>query len=98
VCDPSDILATARLRAPGSEKPSLFLYERYPGGVGYSEKLYHHAARLLESALALLSGCGCRDGCPSCVGPVLETGVHGKSGALVLARVALGLQAFSAPD
>lgn len=98
VCDPSDILATARLRAPGSEKPSLFLYERYPGGVGYSEKLYHHAGRLLESALALLSGCGCRDGCPSCVGPVLETGVHGKSGALVLARVALGLQAFSAPE
>lgn len=97
VCDPSDILATARLRAPGSEKPSLFLYERYPGGVGYSEKLYHHETRLLESALALLSGCGCRDGCPSCVGPVLETGVHGKSGALVLARVALGLQDPSAP-
>lgn len=98
VCDPSDILATARLRAPGSEKPSVFLYERYPGGVGYSEKLYHHAGRLLESALSLLSDCGCRDGCPSCVGPVLETGVHGKSGALLLARVALGLQAFSAPD
>lgn len=89
VCDPSDILATARLRAPGSEKPSLFLYERYPGGVGYSEKLYTHHDRILEAAIALLSGCPCREGCPSCVGPAMETGIRGKSGALLLAGIAL---------
>lgn len=89
VCDPSDILATARLRAPGSEKPSVFLYERYPGGVGYSEKLYTHNTRVLEAAIALLSGCPCREGCPSCVGPALETGTRGKSGALKLAHIAL---------
>ena len=89
VCDPSDILATARLRAPGSEKPSLFLYERYPGGVGYSDKLFTHHDRVLEAAIALLSGCPCRDGCPSCVGPAMETGTRGKSGALLLAGIAL---------
>ena len=48
VCDPSDILATARVRAPGSEKPSVFLYERSPGGVGYSDKLFTHSGRVLE--------------------------------------------------
>ena len=90
VCDPSDILATAMLRAPGSEMPSLFLYERYPGGVGYSEKLFAHHDRLLEAGIALLSECPCREGCPSCVGPVLETGAYGKSGALLLAHAALG--------
>ena len=89
VCDPSDILATARLRAPGSEKPSVFLYERYPGGVGYSEKLFTQNIHVLEAAIALLSGCPCREGCPSCVGPALETGTRGKSGALKLARIAL---------
>ncbi len=90
MCDPSDILATARLRAPGSEKPSLFLYERYPGGVGYSDKLYTHKERVIKSAIALLTGCPCREGCPSCVGAALETGRHGKGGALVLANLALG--------
>ncbi|MFA7692697.1 MAG: DEAD/DEAH box helicase [Candidatus Hydrogenedentales bacterium] len=91
LCDPSDILATARLRAPESQKPSIFLYERYPGGVGYNTKLFYHATSLLEAALTLLADCSCRDGCPSCVGPVLETGVHGKIGAMLLARISLGL-------
>jgi DEAD/DEAH box helicase domain-containing protein len=89
VCDPSDILATARLRSPDSEKPSLFLYERYPGGVGYSEKLYLHYESLLHAAISLLSDCPCREGCPSCIGPSLEAGIHGKTGALILAQAAL---------
>ncbi len=93
MCDPSDILATAMLRAQESEKPSVFLYERYPGGVGYSEKLYFHHQRLVAAAIALLSDCACKEGCPSCVGPAIETGAFGKHGALTLAKIALG-----APD
>lgn len=85
-CDPSDILATSRLRAPESQKPSVFLYERYPGGVGYSDKLYTHHEALLSAALALLSDCTCKTGCPSCVGPALESGTYGKKGAIQLAR------------
>jgi DEAD/DEAH box helicase domain-containing protein len=88
-CDPSDILATAMLRAPESEKPSVFLYERYPGGVGYSEKLCRHHDSLVAAAIALLTECPCKAGCPSCVGPAVETGGHGKQGALQLARMAL---------
>ncbi len=89
VCDPSDILATFMLRAPESQKPSVFLYERYPGGVGYSEKLYTHYKSLLFAALSLLADCPCKSGCPSCVGPALEMGTHGKAGAQALARFAL---------
>lgn len=91
LCDPTDILAAARLRAPESEKPTLFLYEKHPGGVGYSEKLFTHHTEIFEAAIALLSGCPCREGCPSCVGAVVETGIRGKKGALRLARVTLGL-------
>lgn len=89
VCDPSDILATAMLRAPESGKPSVFLYERYPGGVGYSDKLYKHHNRLVEAAISLLSDCPCKEGCPSCIGPAVETGAYGKRGALALAQRAL---------
>ena len=72
------------LRAPASEKPTVFLYETYPGGVGFSDKLYTHHRRLFEAAVSLLSGCPCREGCPSCVGPDAETGPRGKRTALAL--------------
>jgi DEAD/DEAH box helicase domain-containing protein len=91
LCDPTDIRATAMVRAPLSEKPTVFLYETYPGGVGLSEKLFDHHQRLLEAAISMLTGCPCSDGCPSCVGSPLEVGIHGKIGAYRLARIALGM-------
>ncbi len=89
LCDPTDIRAQAMLRAPFSDRPTVYLYETYPGGVGFSEKLYTHHTALLEASVALLSDCPCRCGCPSCVGPTLDVGEHGKNGALALARLAL---------
>ncbi len=93
LCDPTDIRATAMLRAPMTGLPTVFLYESYPGGVGFSEKLFHHHQRILEAAISLLAGCHCAEGCPSCVGPALEIGRHGKTGALALARCALSAPA-----
>ncbi|MFP4173371.1 MAG: DEAD/DEAH box helicase [Candidatus Hydrogenedentota bacterium] len=90
LCDPKDIRAMGMLRAPFSEAPAIYLYETYPGGVGFSLKLYQHHERLLEAAISLISECGCQEGCPSCVGPGLEVGGAGKQGALNLARMALG--------
>ena len=91
LCDLTDIRAYSHLKSPFSGKPAVSLYESYPGGVGFSEKLFTHHTRLLESAVSLLSACECKHGCPSCVGPALETGEYAKSGALTLARMALGL-------
>jgi DEAD/DEAH box helicase domain-containing protein len=93
LCDLTDIRAYSHLKSPFSGRPAVSLYESYPGGVGFSEKLFSHHQRLLESAVSLLSACECRSGCPSCVGPALETGEFAKSGALTLARMALGLGA-----
>lgn len=90
LCDPTDIRASAMVRAPVSEKPTVFLYETYPGGVGLSEKLYDHHEPLLKAAISMVTGCPCKDGCPSCVGSPLEVGLHGKSGAHKLALIALG--------
>jgi len=88
MCDPRDIRAQAMLRAPFSDLPTIYLYETYPGGVGFSEKLYAHHARMLEGAESMLEACPCRYGCPSCVGPVMAGGIHGKQGALKLAALA----------
>ncbi len=89
LCDPTDIRAQAMLRAPFSSKPTIYLYETYPGGVGFSDKLYTHHRYLLEATVALITGCPCKEGCPSCIGPTLEVGEHGKGGALRLAQLAI---------
>lgn len=97
MCDPTDIRAIGMLRAPFSERPAVYLYETYPGGVGFSEKLYTHHGRILQAALELIGQCPCKDGCPSCVGPGLEIGEMGKSGAVRLIRHALGIAGDPAP-
>ena len=77
------------LKSPFSDRPAIFLYETYPGGVGFSDKLFAHHDRLLSAAISLIGDCSCKEGCPSCVGPTLEIGEHGKRGALSLARLAV---------
>jgi len=47
---------------------SIFLYDRYPGGIGYAEKGFDRVGELLKRALDILKGCPCGVGCPSCVG------------------------------
>lgn len=51
--------------------PTLYLYDNYPGGVGLSLPLFERRAELLAGARELVAGCGCRGGCPACVGPIL---------------------------
>ncbi len=54
-------------------QPTLFLYDNFPGGIGLSAPLYDAAAGLVADALGLIGGCGCRYGCPACVGPILAS-------------------------
>ncbi len=51
-------------------RPTLFLYDNMPGGVGFSEQLFALADTLLREARGLVAACACQSGCPSCVGPV----------------------------
>lgn len=55
--------------------PTVYLYDNFPGGIGLSEPLWRRQAELLAQALALVRDCGCRAGCPGCVGPVLDAGI-----------------------
>ena len=86
MCAPRDISVVYQVKAPITDKPTLFLYDAYPGGVGLSEKAYHMQELLLEHALDIAQGCGCESGCPSCVGPVSQVGEHGKADAIAILK------------
>jgi DEAD/DEAH box helicase domain-containing protein len=58
--------------------PNIFIYDNYPGGIGFSRPLYEMHAVLLERTRELIAGCPCTSGCPSCVGPEGNTGPHAK--------------------
>jgi hypothetical protein len=67
-------------------EPNIYLYDKYPGGVGLSEPLFRMSASLLEKTHSLIANCPCAAGCPSCVGPVGEVGEKGKAVALEILR------------
>ncbi len=50
------------------ENVYLYLYDKYVGGLGYSEKLYDLLPEVIDNAIKLVSGCPCKNGCPACVG------------------------------
>ena len=87
--DPKDLRTVPMLRAPFSSKPTVYVYEHTPGGVGYSRKIFGLHPQILAAARDLIRSCGCASGCPSCVGPVLEVGEKGKESALKLLEVGL---------
>jgi DEAD/DEAH box helicase domain-containing protein len=84
MCDPKDLQAVAQVRSPFTGAPTVFLYERHPGGVGLAEGLYAVHGPLLAAALELARRCPCADGCPSCVGPGLDEAPDSKRAAITL--------------
>ena len=66
MCDPMDL--GGLLDSSNTGRPTLFLFDRYPGGLGFAEQGWARLDELAEAALAHLEGCPCGDGCPACVG------------------------------
>jgi DEAD/DEAH box helicase domain-containing protein len=68
MCDPQDIFVVPQVKAAHNEKPTIFFYDRYPGGIGLSEKLYDGIETVIQKAEGMVGGCSCENGCPSCIG------------------------------
>ncbi|WP_064091417.1 DEAD/DEAH box helicase [Rossellomorea aquimaris] len=68
MCDPSDIFVVPQVKAAHNEKPTVFIYDRYPGGVGLSEKVYEQIENILDETTMMIERCPCQNGCPSCIG------------------------------
>jgi DEAD/DEAH box helicase domain-containing protein len=80
----SDARASGRVSGPLllSDEPRVFIYDNYPGGIGFSEPLFRMHVELLARTRELIAGCDCERGCPTCVGPVGNTGPLAKVAAL----------------
>ena len=52
---------------PEFGKPTIFIYDGYEGGVGYSEIGFYKLKDMIESTYKNISKCKCIAGCPSCI-------------------------------
>ncbi|MFH0067415.1 DEAD/DEAH box helicase [Peribacillus sp. NPDC056705] len=68
MCDPHDIHVYPQVKAAHNEKPTIFIYDSYPGGIGLSDKVYENSEVILLETIAMIENCACESGCPSCIG------------------------------
>lgn len=67
-CDRNDLSVVPQVKSIHNEKPTLFIYDSYPGGIGLSEKVYDILDAIFEESISHVEGCPCENGCPSCIG------------------------------
>jgi DEAD/DEAH box helicase domain-containing protein len=71
MCDPSDL--GGMIDSSNLGKPALFMFDRYPGGLGFAEQGWARLDDLAGRSLEHLEACRCDSGCPACVGlPLLH--------------------------
>ncbi len=80
MCDRHDIGLAERIRDPHFGHPSLYFYDRYPGGTGLAEGLSQLLPQVLSAAAERLSSCPCGSGCPSCIGVDFASGQSSRGG------------------
>jgi DEAD/DEAH box helicase domain-containing protein len=76
---------------PAVTRARIFVYDNYPGGIGFSAPLYRMHRELIETTHRLIAECDCENGCPGCVGPVGDTGPLAKAAALRILGLLLEL-------
>jgi len=67
VCERSDVGGVSYPRHPQLGEPLVFIYDGYPGGVGYARAGAGVFREWLTATCELLTRCSCSDGCPRCV-------------------------------
>lgn len=67
MCDKRDLGGVSTEYHLDTQKPTIFVYDGFEGGIGISEKLYSLLPDLLETTLKLVKDCKCHEGCPSCI-------------------------------
>lgn len=91
MCDRRDISGMVDSANRGA--PTIMIYDRYEGGMGFSQRGYELIDAWLEMARLIVADCPCDGGCPSCVGlanlrPPLHQDPDLQSGPLVPSKEA----------
>jgi DEAD/DEAH box helicase domain-containing protein len=76
-CDRWDIGGVSTALHPDTGRLTVFVYDGHPGGAGFAERGFRAAEEWWTATRDAISGCGCEDGCPSCVqSPKCGNGNH----------------------
>ena len=67
MCDRWDIGGLSTNLHPQTGRPTVFVYDGHPGGVGIAERGFEEFEGWVADTAAMIAGCPCNDGCPSCV-------------------------------
>jgi len=67
MCDRWDIGGLSIAAHPQTLRPTIFIYDGHPGGVGITRRGFARFEQLAADAARLIGECGCESGCPSCV-------------------------------
>ena len=67
MCDRWDIGGLSTNHHLQTGRPTVFVYDGHPGGVGIAERGYAVFPDWVEDTARMLAGCPCAEGCPSCV-------------------------------
>ena len=100
-CDRWDIGGLSTAAHPQTGAPTVFVHDGHAGGAGFAERGYRAGRDWLEATLAVIEGCGCASGCPSCVqSPKCGNNNEplDKAGATVLLRLLLEAAPTASPE
>jgi DEAD/DEAH box helicase domain-containing protein len=67
MCDRWDIGGLSTNIHQDTGRPTIFIYDGHPGGVGIAERGFEQFEGWVADTVRLLEGCPCEHGCPSCV-------------------------------
>ncbi|MEZ4571816.1 MAG: DUF1998 domain-containing protein [Thermomicrobiales bacterium] len=57
MCDPRDLGVYAQAKSPFTGRATVFIYDKVPGGIGFSERLFEIHDHLLASARDHVAAC-----------------------------------------
>jgi len=63
-------VANAESRMTDPDGVKVYVYDNYPGGIGFSAPLFQMHDELVRGTRHLIADCQCESGCPGCVGPL----------------------------
>lgn len=67
LCERNDIGGLSHPFYPPFQKPVVFIYDGYEGGIAFTLRVFQVLREWMESTIQIIKECPCKEGCPSCV-------------------------------
>lgn len=68
MCEKNDVRFIPEVKDPFYEKPCIYVYDNFPGGLEISYFIYNNFETILEETIQNINICDCEKGCPACIG------------------------------